>query len=141
MATGLVTTEIRRAPTGAWKPGQSGNPGGRQPRFHVVRALARMYSTEAVEKLHELMISPSSEPGIQLTAAVAILDRAFGKPGPAPAEPEAKDAPGRDYSRLSLEQMRELVRLQELATVPSGPASGATTEGEIVPTEPEAGRE
>ena len=38
-----------------WKPGQSGNPGGRPKVLADVQALARQYTTEAIETLRDIM--------------------------------------------------------------------------------------
>lgn len=70
-----------------WKPGQSGNPRGRvagrppkwfnQPR--VVRDLAREHTKEAIETLVQAMRT-SKDMKVRCAAAVALLDRGWGKP-------------------------------------------------------------
>lgn len=64
-----------------FKPGQSGNPGGR-PKLPEdvkhVRELAREYTTEAVEALVSVIRGESS-PGAKVSAAQALLDRGWGK--------------------------------------------------------------
>jgi hypothetical protein len=65
-----------------FKPGQSGNPGGRPkltPRALEVRAAFREASTRAVERLTELL--ESGDPDVVLRASKAILERAWGVPG------------------------------------------------------------
>lgn len=62
----------------AFAPGQSGNPTGRPKEAAEVKALARTYTTEAVEKLVELMRGEDKK--LARAAAVDILDRAIGKP-------------------------------------------------------------
>lgn len=65
-----------------FKKGESGNPGGRAkltPEARAARDMAREHSTEAVEKLIELMRSAADE-RVQKSAADSILDRSLGKP-------------------------------------------------------------
>jgi hypothetical protein len=63
---------ISRRP-GQWAPGQSGNPGGR-PKG--IEALARAYTPQALEAL----VVALQDPGTRVAAAVALLDRGWGKP-------------------------------------------------------------
>lgn len=61
-----------------WRPGQSGNPGGRPKIVAEVVSLARQYAPEAIAKLVNLMRSaPKAE--TRLAAALALLDRGFGR--------------------------------------------------------------
>jgi hypothetical protein len=57
-----------------FKPGQSGNPGGR-PRSDVT-SLARQHTAEAIAALVAALASPRE----RVAAAVALLDRGWGKP-------------------------------------------------------------
>jgi hypothetical protein len=72
----------RKPPTGdrhwQWKPGQSGNPGGRPNIIGEVRRLAQEHAPAAIARLAELM--RSEDPRVSVTAASAILDRAVGRP-------------------------------------------------------------
>ena len=61
-----------------WEKGKSGNPGGRPKEDAEVKALARQYGPEAVEKLIALM--RGDEDRTCLAAANSLLDRGFGKP-------------------------------------------------------------
>lgn len=72
----------RKPPAHAWKPGQSGNPGGRArvtDSIRRVRELALQKSPEALEILWQI-----AKDGDRDTARVAacreILDRGIGKP-------------------------------------------------------------
>lgn len=58
-----------------WKPGQSGNPGGR-PKG--IAALARAHTDKALEVLVEGM--DNDDPRVRVTAAKEVLDRGWGKP-------------------------------------------------------------
>ena len=64
-----------------FKPGRSGNPGGRPKAEFRVRELAQENTVEAVETLVEVM--RTGRPGERLAAAVALLDRGWGRPAQA----------------------------------------------------------
>jgi hypothetical protein len=65
-----------------FRKGTSGNPGGRPVAASAeVRALAQEGTPNAFGKIVELM--DSDDPRIALMACKEILERAFGKPGPA----------------------------------------------------------
>lgn len=61
-----------------WKPGQSGNPGGRPKEEREVIALARENSKRAIERLAEWV--EHDNPKASISACVAIMNRAFGLP-------------------------------------------------------------
>lgn len=69
-----------------WKPGQSGNPAGKNKAVWRITDLAREKGPEAIAKLVDLMRNSPDE-RIQYMAAVHLLDRGFGKP----KEPRADD--------------------------------------------------
>lgn len=62
-----------------WKPGQSGNPGGKLKAEIRILDLARSKSEDALKELIRLM-EHSEDERIRYLCAVHILDRAFGKP-------------------------------------------------------------
>jgi hypothetical protein len=66
--------------SGRFQKGQSGNPGGRPKDLDHVRELARNYGPEAVETLVKLMRDKRGSSTGRAGAAVAILDRGYGKP-------------------------------------------------------------
>lgn len=68
----------RKPPSTAWKPGQSGNPGGRPKVVSEIRELARQHGYEAIQRLVALM--HSSNESVAVRAAEALLDRAYGRP-------------------------------------------------------------
>lgn len=70
----------RRLPEGMtpWKPGQSGNPGGRPKMSREVLEALQSASLPAVQKLVELMNGP--DPRVAAVCAQALLDRLYGKP-------------------------------------------------------------
>jgi hypothetical protein len=59
-----------------FKPGTSGNPGGRPKAALDVQALARTHTTAAVRALAEAL----RDPKLKVAAATALLDRGWGKP-------------------------------------------------------------
>lgn len=70
-------------PNPGWKPGQSGNPGGRPKIDKEIRELAQTYSIQAVETLAAIMLNHDYDPRVRGFAANSILDRAVGKPAQA----------------------------------------------------------
>lgn len=74
----------------AFQPGQSGNPGGRPKENAEVKALARQFCLEAIEKLAWIMRNGDNKEA--KAAADSLLDRGIGKPaqvviGDADADP------------------------------------------------------
>lgn len=61
------------------KGGSSPNPGGRPAGVTHVRELARTYTTEAVEKMAQIMRTGQNERA-RVAAAEGLLNRAWGKP-------------------------------------------------------------
>lgn len=62
----------------AFKKGQSGNPSGRPKENPEVKALATKHTKAAIERLVFWM--ESENPKASVSACVALLDRAHGKP-------------------------------------------------------------
>ena len=62
----------------AFKPGQSGNPGGRPREVREVLAAAREPTEEAIERLAYWM--RSDNPKASPAACIALLNRAWGQP-------------------------------------------------------------
>lgn len=61
-----------------WQKGQSGNPGGHPKGLADVVALARTYTVAAVETLASNLHDEDAR--VRNAAAVALLERAWGKP-------------------------------------------------------------
>ena len=68
----------RYATAGSWKPGTSGNPGGRPKEDPEMKAILKAACPRAAAKLVELL--DCVNPKIVLSAANSILDRIYGKP-------------------------------------------------------------
>jgi hypothetical protein len=62
----------------AFQKGQSGNPGGRPKESDEVKALARQYTPEAIERLAFWMRSENAKASV--SACSSLIDRAWGKP-------------------------------------------------------------
>ena len=62
----------------AFKPGQSGNPGGRGGEYYEAQEICRDAAPEAARVIIELL--QSDDDRVRLMAAKEIFDRAFGRP-------------------------------------------------------------
>src|SRR5450631_1921119 len=67
-------------PSGRWKQGQSGNPGGRPKDDARLRELARERTEDALNTLTAIMTSRKAPAAARVAAACAILDRGYGRP-------------------------------------------------------------
>ena len=63
-----------------FEPGHSGNPGGRPKGLTQVRELARTHTEAAIAALAKIMQKEDAADQAVITAAVALLDRAWGRP-------------------------------------------------------------
>lgn len=72
----------KRPPTaGSFAPGRTGNPGGRPKKTEEMRRVeeaAKLYSQDALDALVDEARNGSGAP--RVSASVALLDRAWGKP-------------------------------------------------------------
>jgi hypothetical protein len=96
-----------------WKPGVSGNPGGRPGMAKEVRELAQKHSAEAIEVLAKLMRNEKASPAARAAAASQILDRAVGRPESA-VKIETKREP--DLNVLNAAERAEFDRILDMAT-------------------------
>lgn len=65
---------------GGFRPGRSGNPGGRPKAVAEIRELARTYTKDAMQALVQIAINGNAPAAARVSAATAILDRAYGRP-------------------------------------------------------------
>lgn len=72
-----------------FQPGQSGNPGGRPKLIREAKELAKKHSPEAIQRLVQIM-RQTKDTKAALAAAMAILDRGYGRPA-ASVEMTGKD--------------------------------------------------
>lgn len=95
-----------------FEKGQSGNPGGRPKEVAEVRELARTYTPQALETLKEIMSDKNAPPAARVSAANAILDRAYGRPSQEVALNASGDV---SLSTLLDEAMKKRSELEEIA--------------------------
>lgn len=69
----------RKLPPTAWKPGQSGNPSGRQKADPDLKAAAKAHTMDALDTLVRIMKNEDAKPSDRIAAAGMILDRGHGK--------------------------------------------------------------
>jgi hypothetical protein len=63
-----------------FKKGQSGNPAGKPKIIIEVVQAARERTMEAIETLSRIMLDPKATASASVSAAVALLERGWGKP-------------------------------------------------------------
>lgn len=72
-----------RTKTGRFKPGSSGNPGGRPkhtPEQRDALEAVKSLAPDAVEAMARLLKAGDTPPALQVRIAEIVLDRAYGKP-------------------------------------------------------------
>jgi hypothetical protein len=106
----------------SFKPGVSGNPGGRPRRpdtiaarqiFVTVKAAARALTQEAIDTLAGVMRDGKAPPAARIAAATALLDRGHGRPSQA-----VELNVGCDLARLTDDELDALERIMERAALP-----------------------
>jgi hypothetical protein len=104
-----------------FRPGQSGNPGGRPKALHRLTDLAREHTEEAVETLVAIMRDKDASSTARTAAAAHLLDRGWGKA----AQPV--DLAGNGLERLSDDELAMLQAFVESQLVPEedAPAEGS----------------
>lgn len=73
---------VRKAPPKAFKPGQSGNPGGRPKKTAQeldLIAACKAKTPEALDVIVHIMMN-SDKDAVRLSAAQSIIERGYGKP-------------------------------------------------------------
>ena len=101
----MTDKEQIRNVNGRFKPGFSGNPGGRPKDEFKVAELARSYTVEAVETLVDLM-RHSKDDRVRGTASQALLDRGWGK-----AKVEVATSGGQSYIE-AIQAVAEVIKLR-----------------------------
>ena len=110
----------------SWRPGQSGNPGGRTLEFADCQRLCREASPDAARRLIDLMYSEDER--VALMAADKVLERAWGRPKE-PDQPTSleqrllamtPDERARDATELVERMQARLAALQTVEHEPEG---------------------
>jgi hypothetical protein len=100
---------------GGFKKGVSGNPSGRPHMLSAIAPMARRHSAAAIRTLAE--IAEKGQPdSARITAAVALLDRGFGRPA---ASVELDLTLHKSFASMSLEELQELREKYAQLTVAS----------------------
>ena len=114
-----------RTKTGQFRPGISGNPGGRPKMPEEFRQLARENSIPALQVVVDILKNPKSANKDKLKAAEIILDRAWGKPiqgvemfGPGSGPIEVKH-----YAELGDDQLDQII-LEKLGSLGKAETAG-----------------
>jgi hypothetical protein len=114
----MGNSNMNRNPSGAggFRPGQSGNPGGRPKVVAEVRAAAMQYTSEAIETLATIMRNERAPLQARAAAANSLLDRAIGRPEiSAKIENTTTSTAGIDFDRLTPEELDALTaKMDEL---------------------------
>jgi len=85
-----------------WKPGQSGNPGGKGGTYCEMMRLARQFTPRATQILVDIASDPGEEARSRIVAIGMLYDRAWGKP---------KDYdPAMDKEEIRLASIRAVTR-------------------------------
>ena len=116
---------------GGFKKGVSGNPSGRPHMLSAIAPMARRHSAAAIRTLAEIAEKGSPD-SARIAAAVALLDRGFGRPA---ASVELDLTLHKSFASMSLEELQELREKYAQLTV----ASPLVIEHEDVPTDDEQG--
>jgi hypothetical protein len=87
---------------GTFRPGYSGNPGGRPAVVSELQKLARAQTPAALAALIEVLSDAGNPPSARVAAAVALLDRGYGRPSNAVVIETAEAAYANDDERAEL---------------------------------------
>jgi len=124
-----------------WKPGTSGNPGGRRrPEIDAAKKLGiqirgDVEGKDGRNKLADrlLKIALGEDDALAMKAIEMLLDRGYGKAKQSldlriHDEEKPVDQPGPSWDALSVEERRELLRAADRLAALTEPDDGSTTE-------------
>jgi hypothetical protein len=106
--------------------GRSGNPGGRPAVPPELREAARARTLEALETLTTIMRDDKAPAAARVSAATAVLDRAWGKP----AQSLQVDDRRREVDEMGTEELVQFLRRAGYA--PSSVEADALTDAEPI---------
>ena len=103
---------------GGFRPGVSGNPGGRRKLPQRITELAREHTEAAMQTLIAICEDPKASVSARVSAAIAILDRGWGKPI------QAIEFPRHPLDALNENEQEALLKVVE-ASLENAPVSVA----------------
>jgi hypothetical protein len=127
-----------------WRPGKSGNPGGKGGDFKACQALCRSKSSAAAKRMFELAeldaidengelpaLSSKADPRIVMMAAQWVYERAWGPPKPFDPKDEPDPNKPKFDPRLLSPQQLELVQYALRLMVAASRPPAETVEAEV----------
>ncbi len=100
---------VKEKPEHLWKPGQSGNPGGRPKRVAELAARAGQYTDVVFAQFEDMLKNPLTRDETRLAICREMLDRGFGRPAQGISIYGDKDKDPVQAVALTAEQFREIV--------------------------------
>lgn len=85
---------------GTWKPGQSGNPGGRARTPQELKEAFKALAPKAVAVLASLLKDEGTDPRLRLRAAEVVIERVMGKVPSVEDIPTGDEVTGVDLVRI-----------------------------------------
>jgi hypothetical protein len=102
--------------------GTSGNPGGRPRVVAALRDLARQHAPASIKELARLALKAKSE-AARVAAIRELLDRGYGRPGPASVEADRFVIPELRSAGDASKVMSQIVSAVTLGNLSAGEAS------------------
>ena len=112
--------QVLRLPSGRFRQGQSGNPGGRPRVLADVQELTRSFTQPALAALVEIATNPKAPAAVRVAAANGILDRGWGRACPSVTltevhTPDAEEVRRAISSALAASMPSMLSQLQQVS--------------------------
>ncbi|MCJ2030725.1 DUF5681 domain-containing protein [Methylobacterium sp. J-043] len=128
-----------------WKKGQSGNPKGKPPVIREVVELAKQQTENAIEALVSIMGNEKSNASARVQAAVALLDRGWGRPKQSVDVKVDHDASGLAAALLALRERETMAvadqrPIIEAETIEATVVETIATQDEPMPVPKRRGR-